>query len=673
MDTTPSPRRAHRQGSRHDAISPMFEDCLPDCAALSLLARTDHVTLSAPPRTPAPYARQSSAVAVLLAVVALTAASVRHDLAAAMSLARVVANDNRTPAGTLVRDTLRLQLSVVHARWYPEADSGPFVDVIALAEAGKPPQIPGPMIRVPEGTVIDLTLRNALEDSTLRVAGLYSRPADGKDTVLVTPGAQTRLTFAAGAVGTYFYSITPGVYEPFPESDRQTIAGAFIVDPRGQRPNDRVLVINIWGYRKDSTTYPNALAINGRSWPHTERFIGTVGDTIRWRVINASQRGHPMHLHGFYFTITAAGDVSRDTIYAEASRRLAVTEQFRPFQTRDLTIIPDRPGNWLYHCHLGFHVVPGASQLNTDVTHASHATMSADAGQHMAGLIVGLIINPRSGTRDITPRARRTLSLFVNEGPRRDFAPRAMRYVLQRGVRRPAPDSLEPVSSPLILTRGEPTDIVVHNRLRDATAVHWHGIELESYSDGVAGWSGTMDRLAPMIAPADSFVAHLTLARAGTFIYHTHLVDVEQLSSGLFGALVVLDPGQKFDPARDHIFVAGWDGLDHPERTILNGETEPTRLVFDAGRTHRMRFIGIGLVRGGWYTLTQGQDTVQWRAIAKDGADLPPAQATVRQAFVRLMAGETYDFEWTPSPSEYVLSVTMTPERPPLQQRITVR
>jgi FtsP/CotA-like multicopper oxidase with cupredoxin domain len=380
-----------------------------------------------------------------------------------------------------------------------------------------------------------------------------------------------------------------------------------------------------------------------------------------------------MHLHGFYFTLTASGDVSRDTLYTEASRRLGVTEQFRPFQTRDLTIVPDRPGNWLYHCHLGFHVVPGAAQLNQDTTHASHAAMSADAGQHMAGLVIGLIVNPRPGTRHVTPRARRTLSLFVNEGPRRDFAPRAMRYVLQRDARRPAVDSLEPVSSPLILTRGEPTDIVVHNRLRDATSVHWHGIELESYSDGVAGWSGTKNRLAPMIAPADSFVAHLSLPRAGTFIYHTHLVDVEQLSSGLFGALVVLEPGQRFDPVSDHLFVAGWDGLDDPERTILNGETEPTPLVFQAGRTHRMRLVGIGLVRGGFYTLTHGKDTVEWRAIAKDGADLPASQATVRRALARLQAGETYDFEWTPTPGEYVLSVTMTTARPPLRQRITVR
>ncbi len=66
-----------------------------------------------------------------------------------------------------------------------------------------------------------------------------------------------------------------------------------------------------------------------------------------------------------------------------------------------------------------------------------------------------------------------------------------------------------------------------------ATAVHWHGMELESFFDGVAGWSGAGNRLAPIIAPGDSFVAHMTPPRAGTFIYHTHAGELAQLTGGL--------------------------------------------------------------------------------------------------------------------------------------------
>jgi FtsP/CotA-like multicopper oxidase with cupredoxin domain len=46
------------------------------------------------------------------------------------------------------------------------------------------------------------------------------------------------------------------------------------------------------------------------------------------------------------------------------------------------------------------------------------------------------------------------------------------------------------IGPPIVLTRGQPVEIEVVNRVKDPTAIHWHGIELESYYDGVPGWSG---------------------------------------------------------------------------------------------------------------------------------------------------------------------------------------
>src|SRR3972149_5235715 len=81
-------------------------------------------------------------------------------------------------------------------------------------------------------------------------------------------------------------------------------------------------------------------------------------------------------------------------------------------------------------------------------------------------------------------------------------APRALGVVWQRQAP-PARDSVEIPGTPLILTRGQPTDITVVNHLVEPTAVHWHGIELESYSDGVAGGGGGAGRLGPPLAPRD--------------------------------------------------------------------------------------------------------------------------------------------------------------------------
>ena len=432
------------------------------------------------------------------------------------SLPLVHPNDNRVPAGHLRGDTLELHLEVRMATWRPEADTGPAIEVAAFAEEGRAPEIPGPLIRIPTGTVVVASVSNRLTDSTIAVHGLLSRPAARDDSLVLRPGESTSVTFAAGEPGTYLYLAVPGKHslETFANEERETTSGALIVDPAGGSPPDRILMINIWGALLDSVTYRNALAINGRSWPYTERIETTVGDSVRWRVINASARPHPMHLHGFYFRIGALGNGLRDATLPPDQRPLAVTQTLRPFETMFMTWAPDRAGNWLFHCHIGFHVVPDTRMDPPPPD--SHDRMAHDPTVHMAGLVLGIVVHPASPVAEPARGKARRLHLFVQEGKPRSRALRSLRYVEQRGGRAPAPDSIEAASSLLLLTRGQPTDIVVVNRLHEPAAIHWHGIELQSYSDGVAGWSGMGSHLAPSIEPGDSFVAHLTLPRAGT-------------------------------------------------------------------------------------------------------------------------------------------------------------
>jgi hypothetical protein len=135
--------------------------------------------------------------------------------------------------------------------------------------------------------------------------------------------------------------------------------------------------------------------INGRSWPNTERLAYTVGDTVRWRVINASGDLHPMHLHGFYFLLDARGDETADTTYAQADRERAVTELVRLGGTMRITWVPDRDGNWAFHCHIPEHIEPrsslGTLPLRMPTHSGNHAT------QAMGGLVLGLHVSPRPG------------------------------------------------------------------------------------------------------------------------------------------------------------------------------------------------------------------------------------------------------------------------------------
>ena len=592
-------------------------------------------------------------------------------------LADIVPNDNRVPAGTMRGDTLRIDLEVKMGVWRPESDTGPAVEVAAFAERGQAPQIPGPLIRVPAGTVVVATVTNALSDSTIAVHGLVTHPGNQGDSLVLHPGESTEIRFAAGAPGTYLYRAVLGkhAFSRLLNSEREQVAGVFVVDPPGPVAPDRILMINIWGNRANPAVfvprdYRNALAINGRSWPSTERFDAATGDTIRWRVINASGRTHPMHLHGFYFQVSARGDGLSDTLYARGDQRNAVTEVMTPFSTMAMSFVPDRPGNWLFHCHVGFHVIP-STRLNKPAG-GSHDAMAHDAGVHMAGLVVGITVRRGVGWVEPVVGERRRMHLFVQEGISRYRAPRGLGFVLQQGTAPPRPDSIEMPGSALVLTRGQPTDIVVTNRLREPTAIHWHGIELESFSDGVAGWSGAGTALAPSIMPGDSFVAHLTLPRAGTFMYHTHLNDLEQLTSGLYGAIVVLEPGQRFDPARDHVFVVGWDSPGEPPRQVVNGDSLPGPLELAAGVPHRFRFINIGVALPALFSIVRDSAPARWQRLAKDGADLPRSQAARVPARQSVSVGETFDFLFQPEPGEYHL-VVGPPATPFYVQRLIVR
>nr|MBA2626767.1 multicopper oxidase domain-containing protein [Gemmatimonadales bacterium] len=594
------------------------------------------------------------ALAGLAATVGLTAAGRRPP--PPPELPSVRANDNTHAAGAWRGDTLALDLEITMATWRPEADDGPAINVAAFAERGRAPEIPGPLVRVPAGTVIVATIRNALTDSAAALHGFVARPA-ADDSVLLRPGESRTVQFTARTPGTYFYYAILGNHSQNRDVDeeRDQLAGALVVDPPGGSPADRILMMNIWSRKVDSTRSQNALTINGRSWPHTERIAATVGDTVRWRVINATVRTHPMHLHGFYFTVDSRGTPLVDTIYRMGQRRLAVTEGMLPYTTMDMHFVPDRPGNWLFHCHIGYHVVPG-SRLDPPGP-GSHDAMAHDAAVHMAGLITGLTVGA-AGPAQARGLAR-TLRLFVQEGPRLGHAPRTMSFVLQRGRHAPRADSVMRASSLLVLTRGQPTDIVITNRLGEPAAIHWHGIELESFSDGVTGWSGRTGALAPSIAPGDSFTARLTLPRAGTFIYHTHMNDIEQLTSGLYGGIVVLEPGEAFAPAYDHVYVAGWDGANSvAPRIVVNGDSlAPRRRELEAGARHRFRFVNIGVALRFPFAIYRGDSLVSWRGVAKDGADLPSSQAVMRAAEQVIQVGETYDFEFVPAAGEYRLVI----------------
>jgi len=273
--------------------------------------------------------------------------------------------------------------------------------------------------------------------------------------------------------------------------------------------------------------------------------------------------------------------------------------------------------------------------------------MDHAAGNHMVGMVLGIEV---TGDRPpvIAHGRTRKLRLFVRERLARKGLPEGFGYQLQEGSRLTSVEASAP-GPPIILERGRPVEITVVNQLQQSTSVHWHGMELESYYDGVPGWGAKGNELTPVIKPGGSFVVRFTPPRAGTFMYHTHLNDEAQISGGLYGPLIVVESVKKFDAHKDFVFIAsraGRKGLEGP--MFVNGATALPTLRWRVGQRYRLRLIDIANSNTGDFSLLGPNGLLQWRAIAKDGADLPPSQAVMRGAHQEVAPGEIYDFEYVP-------------------------
>jgi len=577
----------------------------------------------------------------------------------------IVANQNRTPAGKLESGVLNIQLEVREGVWHPEDDSGPTLFVQAFGEAGQPAQIPGPLLRVTQGTTVHVTVANKLE-TAVTVHGFNTRPGDFKDTIEIPAGETRERTFPAGAPGTYYYwarSTEPrkSGLGSSPETVFQDaqLNGAFIIDPPGAVPPDRVFVVNLMIVERDiAHSRFEVVSINGKSYPFTEPLDYTVGDSIRWRVINPGFAPHPMHLHGAFYKVLSLGDTEAETRFEGDDRQSVVTEGIQPGGTMTMEWSPVHAGRWLFHCHFQFHMsneerVPVFTSAVDHQNEANSSSMVHGGGNKMEGMsdMAGLVlvINVRPSTATAAPAstkaATRTLDLIIDpDAQAAANEPKFSCAIREKNKLIASQD--RGVGPPIVITRGELTEITVLNHLKSPTTIHWHGLELESYYDGVVG-GGLGDQVTSAIAPGDKFVARFTPSRAGTFIYHTHAGDPSQLTGGIYGALVVLEPGETFDPDYDKLLVIGTrDRLFNAKRITINGSETPQPMTLARGTTYRLRLINIAPNLIGKFRLGTQEHPETWRALAKDGAYVPARLAKATDASLDILSGETYDFQF---------------------------
>jgi len=79
-----------------------------------------------------------------------------------------------------------------------------------------------------------------------------------------------------------------------------------------------------------------------------------VGDLQVWEVSNTSMMDHPFHLHGFFF------QVLEENGKAPAYKAWKDTYNLKPKSKIKIAWMPDnRPGYWMYHCHILQHHAAG--------------------------------------------------------------------------------------------------------------------------------------------------------------------------------------------------------------------------------------------------------------------------------------------------------------------------
>ncbi len=234
----------------------------------------------------------------------------------------------------------------------------------------------------------------------------------------------------------------------------------------------------------------------------------------------------------------------------------------------------------------------------------------------------------------------------------------------------------------LSATVGDTLRATFHNRLDEATSVHWHGILLPNDQDGVP-----VLNTAP-IPPGGSFTFEFPILHAGTYWYHSH-TDL-QIQRGVYGALVFHEAEAERSMPEEVVVFSDWtneapgavlanlkkdddyyafkkDSVQSWDRVIANGsQAISNRLQSNLQRMPPMDLADVGydafLVNGARTNRIvpeAGSESVKLRLVngstssyydieyaggpmtivAADGLDVEP----IRVQRLRISTAETYD------------------------------
>ena len=226
---------------------------------------------------------------------------------------------------------------------------------------------PGPTIEAVEGERVRILVTNHLpEPTTVHWHGiLVPNSMDGVtglNQAPIPPGKTFTYEFTLKQHGTYMYH---------PHFDEMTqmamgLMGFFIIHPKEPESpaidRDFAIFVHEWYIPSGGSTPDpmvmldfNYFTFNGKIYPGAAPLVVKQGQRVRLRFANLSMDNHPLHLHGFAFTVTGSGGWT----LPKSAQYLGNTIDVVVGNTHDVEFVADEPGDWALHCHKPHHLMSG--------------------------------------------------------------------------------------------------------------------------------------------------------------------------------------------------------------------------------------------------------------------------------------------------------------------------
>jgi len=221
--------------------------------------------------------------------------------------------------------------------------------------------------------------------------GLIERPFT-TDKILITPGE--RIDIIAGPFNegeTFSIESLPYHRMTFLKPKRQQFATVNVGAEKPSRAYIPSVLRHIESLAPQEATINRQVKLSvGPSLRHGMNFLVNgkthindkpvqVGDLQVWEIHNASMMDHPFHLHGFFFQVLEINGV------APAYKAWKDTVNVRPRTRVKIAWMPDnRPGTWMYHCHIIEHHAAGMMG-NFQVVNKMEDALSLPATHHHHG------------------------------------------------------------------------------------------------------------------------------------------------------------------------------------------------------------------------------------------------------------------------------------------------